>query len=174
MRPVNDITPSPSRDVNARLARLEAIVKEIMSASNVLDPSLGTAALKDTGTSGNVVPLLDGANTWSGVNIFSEEIRTNAVTLADDTATSFTPPSPTGMMLIHVNLQNGGIFHYNTGSTSLTLIARSAATLTSAATTLAGTTGADGDFTIGNPGTGLLYFENRLGGSVSPGYLIIR
>ena len=28
---------------------------------------LGTAALKDTGTSGGKVPLLDGANTWSGV-----------------------------------------------------------------------------------------------------------
>jgi hypothetical protein len=32
---------------------------------------LGTAAFKDTGTSGNTVPLLDGANTWSaaqGIN----------------------------------------------------------------------------------------------------------
>ena len=32
---------------------------------------LGTAALKNTGTSGNNVPLLDGANTWSGANIWS-------------------------------------------------------------------------------------------------------
>ncbi len=33
--------------------------------------TLGTAAFKATGTSGNTVPLLDGTNTWSGVNTFS-------------------------------------------------------------------------------------------------------
>lgn len=32
---------------------------------------LGTAAFKNTGTSGDAVPLLDGANTWSGVQIIS-------------------------------------------------------------------------------------------------------
>ena len=32
--------------------------------------SLGTAALKNTGTSGNNVPLLDGANTWSAEQTF--------------------------------------------------------------------------------------------------------
>jgi hypothetical protein len=174
MRPVNDITPSPSRDVNARLARLEAIVKEIMSASNVLDPSLGTAALKDTGTSGSTVPLLDGANTWSGANIFSEEIRTGSVTLEDDTATSFTPPVASGILIIQASGALGGLFVYATSVTNLTLIARSAATLATVATTLAGTTGVDGNFTIGNPGTGLLYLENRLGSTTAVTYLIIR
>lgn len=33
--------------------------------------SLGTAAAKNTGTSGNNVPLLDGANTWSAVQAFT-------------------------------------------------------------------------------------------------------
>lgn len=32
---------------------------------------LGTAAVKNTGTSGNTVPLLDGNNDWSGTNVFS-------------------------------------------------------------------------------------------------------
>lgn len=32
---------------------------------------LGTAAYKNTGTSGNTVPLLDGVNTWSGIQTFS-------------------------------------------------------------------------------------------------------
>jgi len=32
---------------------------------------LGSSAVKDTGTSGNTVPLLDGANTWSGAQTFS-------------------------------------------------------------------------------------------------------
>ena len=32
---------------------------------------LGTAAFKNTGTSGNTVPLLDGANTWSAIQTFS-------------------------------------------------------------------------------------------------------
>jgi len=35
---------------------------------------LGTAALKDTGTSGTTVPLLDGVNTWSGVQSYQSAI----------------------------------------------------------------------------------------------------
>jgi len=36
---------------------------------------LGTAAVKNTGTSGNNVPLMDGANTWSGQQTFSGAIQ---------------------------------------------------------------------------------------------------
>lgn len=37
---------------------------------------LGTAALKATGTSGNTVPLLDGGNTWSQTQVFTQgEVR---------------------------------------------------------------------------------------------------
>lgn len=39
------------------------------SHSSITD--IGTAALKNTGTSGNTIPLLDGASTFSGANIFS-------------------------------------------------------------------------------------------------------
>lgn len=41
---------------------------------------LGTAAVKATGTSGNTVPLLDGANTWSAAQTFS---ATSTVANAD-------------------------------------------------------------------------------------------
>lgn len=37
---------------------------------------LGSSAVKDTGTSGNTVPLLDGANTWSGVQGYGETALT--------------------------------------------------------------------------------------------------
>lgn len=40
-----------------------------IAAANV--PKLGTAASQDTGTSGTKIPLLDGANTWSGNIIMS-------------------------------------------------------------------------------------------------------
>lgn len=42
--------------------------------------SLGTSAVKNTGTSGNTVPLLDGANTWASAQTFSGKITTAAST----------------------------------------------------------------------------------------------
>lgn len=54
-----------------------------LSATNPAVPSsaavrtamgLGTAAVKNTGTSGNTVPLLDGANTHSGATIFTADV----------------------------------------------------------------------------------------------------
>lgn len=39
---------------------------------------LGTAAVKNTGTSGNTVPLLDGANTWSAVQTFASTPKIEA------------------------------------------------------------------------------------------------
>lgn len=38
---------------------------------------LGTAALKATSTSGNNVPLMDGANTWSAVQTFAANVLPN-------------------------------------------------------------------------------------------------
>jgi hypothetical protein len=40
--------------------------------------ALGTAATRNTGTSGTTVPLLDGNNTWSGTNAFSAKVTTAA------------------------------------------------------------------------------------------------
>lgn len=52
---------------------------------------LGTAAVKNTGTSGNTVPLLDGANTWSGA---SNTFKTGQLIVgATDALTSNTNPA---------------------------------------------------------------------------------
>jgi hypothetical protein len=44
---------------------------------------LGTAAVKNTGTSGNTVPLLDGANTWSAAQTLNAALTYGGVTLAN-------------------------------------------------------------------------------------------
>lgn len=44
--------------------------------------AIASAAFKATGTSGNTVPLLDGANTWSGIQIFP---NTTTIAAADGT-----------------------------------------------------------------------------------------
>lgn len=50
---------------------------------------LGTAATKNTGTSGNTIPLLDGNNTWSGTSAFNGTVTVNAVGFTMDLATGF-------------------------------------------------------------------------------------
>lgn len=50
---------------------------------------LGTAATKDTGTSGTNVPLLDGANTWSASQTFSSAINSFGIGGAVSTSTSY-------------------------------------------------------------------------------------
>jgi len=47
-----------------------------------LAANLGTAAAKNTGTSGNNVPLLDGANTWSALQTFGAGAALGTQTLA--------------------------------------------------------------------------------------------
>jgi hypothetical protein len=51
---------------------------------------LGSAAQKDTGTSGNVVALLDGANTWSATQNFSDTNLVSATVSGAVSAGSFT------------------------------------------------------------------------------------
>ena len=55
-------------------------------SAGTLGSALGTAATKNTGTSGNTVPLLDGANTFSAANVFtSASASTAAVTVKNTT-----------------------------------------------------------------------------------------
>lgn len=60
--------PGPLKKIQASL------VKAYMLATQ------GTASLKNTGTSGNTVPLLDGANTWSAAQTFSGDVEFDGAT----------------------------------------------------------------------------------------------
>lgn len=57
---------------------------------------LGTAAAKNTGTSGNTVPLLDGANTWSAAQTFSANATFGADILGTAAAFSIKGASSSG------------------------------------------------------------------------------
>ncbi len=71
---------------------------------------LGSAALKNTGTSGGDVPLLDGANAWSAIQTFSAAARGTPVVLASAAAS------------IALNLALGNDFdHELTENTTLAL-----------------------------------------------------
>jgi hypothetical protein len=114
--------------------------------------ALGTAAFKNTGTSGNTVPLLDGTNTFSGLNVFS---------LAGDTPAYFKDSVSSNTGLVQIGFRNNdtggterdigalrftasggtsstfGVYTYNAGSAAaqLTIGPTGVATFTSSITT---------------------------------------
>lgn len=81
--------------------------------------TLATAAYKSTGTSGNTVPLLDGANTWSATQTFSGAVLPTPFTLG---ATSVTA---TGTQLNYLAAATG-----TTGTTSTNVVYSGGPTLT--------------------------------------------
>ena len=56
-----------------------AILDDADASAQRTTLGLGTAAVKNTGTSGNNVPLLDGANTWSGAQTWSAAGRIDSL-----------------------------------------------------------------------------------------------
>lgn len=65
----NDATGTAVQEITCTAAG-RALLDDADAAAQRTTLGLGTAAQKDTGTSGNTVPLLDGANTWSGSQTF--------------------------------------------------------------------------------------------------------
>lgn len=110
---------------------------------------LGTAAVSNVGTSGAVVPLLSTANTWSGVQTFSNTI-TGSI--------SGTASNVTGTVAI----ANGG-----TGATTAAA-ARSNLGLGTSSTVNVGTSGAVVPLlSTANTWSGVQTFSNTISGSIS-------
>jgi hypothetical protein len=72
-------TPQFSASATGRLVVYQGAMLVHVDAANARTTlELGTAALQNTGTSGANVPLLNGANTWSGRQIFSASVTGNS------------------------------------------------------------------------------------------------
>lgn len=63
-------TPNSVKIGWSNASRLKATVDSTDLGNIVFDSNIGTAASKNTGTSGSTVPLLDGANSWSNTQTF--------------------------------------------------------------------------------------------------------
>lgn len=96
----------------------------------------------------------------------------SSYTLADDAATSFTPPATASLLCI-TSLTSGIsclVAVRTTATVYCTLVSSNSSNVTANNTdgTLAGTTGTDGQFTVRcNSGDGKVYVENRRGASVT-------
>jgi hypothetical protein len=146
---------------------------------------LGSVATRDTGVSGDVVPLLSAGFSVSGAITASDgfkmsggRMRTFAATLADDAATSF-----------DINANSGGfaMLSLTAAATGSMMIWDSAGTYELAAlhekesycpidqTTgaLTGTTGADGRVTVSIHTDNKLHMENRSGGAINFRFFIL-
>lgn len=60
-------------------AFVQTLLDDVSQATFRTTLGLGTSAIVDTGTSGTTIPLLDGANTWSGLNIFTTALASPVV-----------------------------------------------------------------------------------------------
>lgn len=76
--------------------------------------SLGTAATQNTGTSGTVIPLLDGANTWSGQQIFQRS--GDIARFTNGTRSLYFAADSSGVSLFSGAGQTGSGLYVNEGS----------------------------------------------------------
>lgn len=148
-------------------------------AELTINPTAGTAVFSGDVTAlgnGVVTDLTAGARgaPWTG-NVSVGQISSAGTTLADDTATSFTPVSSEGVILFNFEtsaLSAAAIlvlYHVGTSPFCHRMAENMEITPTSNTTTgaLTGTTGLDARFTVSAHTDGKIYFENRLGSSVN-------
>ncbi len=84
--------------------------------TGVSTATLGSAAVKNTGTSGNVVALLDATNTWSAANIFTGNLNSDYQLRVDNSATT---DFAQAILSLSTGIPNSFILHNlhnNTGS----------------------------------------------------------
>lgn len=108
-------------------------------------------------------------------DVFTRVVRREGtVTLADDAATSFTPPRPQGTLRI-VSNANGAVgdFAYDVSGGAIVAVGTSGASVELGTAALAGTTGTDVKVTYAAVNDGKIYIENRLGSSRTFRYLFL-
>jgi len=97
----------------------------------------------------------------------------------DDTAYSFTPPEPIGILIVFSRYafcnNKSGIFNFKTSSTNGCFLIAGGSQVEATTGVLTGTTGTDGNLTVSaNDDDGKIYIENRHGGSITFGIIILR
>lgn len=95
------------------------LAAEADAASTRATLGLGTAAVKNTGTSGNVVPLLDGVNTWANTQTFQAPVNLKEYTIATLPSASPAEKMATvsdGTAGRHVVVSDGTIWRYVDGT----------------------------------------------------------
>jgi hypothetical protein len=100
--------------------------------------------------------------------------REGTITLADDIATSFTPPRPQGTMRI-VSNANGAVadFAYDVSAGAIVAVGTSGASVELGTTALANGGGTDVKVTYAAVNDGKIYISNRLGSSRTFRYLFL-
>ena len=147
---------SPAKKINELDRRLErvSVVESVM-------PTATPTASK--------VPIADASGTL--LTWIPQYYSSTNITLADDAATYYTPPSILGVILINGRVstyaQIFGMANFRTTSSvyCVSMLAGTAFAVTTGV--LAGTTGVDGKFTVSPHTDGRIYIENRFGASVN-------
>lgn len=109
------------------------------------------------------------------INTGGGRTSTPLIALADNTATSITPPNAQGFLLWRKEggADGGVLIAYDAVSTPLIVLIAGTAMMAVTTGALAGTTGTDGKFTISAHSDGKIYFENRTGGTINSAYLFL-
>jgi len=143
-------------------------------AALIDDDTMATATASNIPSAESVKAYIDARYNAASVLITGGTITgvrnyTFTATIADDAATSFTPPTTAGLMLFGRagSLASWALGFFATGSgTCLSISEGSLADINLTSGTLTGTTGTDGQGTIrANSGDGKIYIENRSGAS---------
>ena len=120
---------------------------------------------------GTAQQILARGNTFADYPAGTTDLRTHdrrTFTLADDTAISFTPLMPQGVVSIRsaANLVTN-MWTYEVDSTPNCKMAFDNTQSGASTVALTGTTGSDGNFTVSAVADGKIYIENRKGSAIT-------
>lgn len=144
----------------------------------------GDAAGGGTLTAGAIVPLSDPDAAFGGSGVVYSfpsavripALRTDSVSISDDSVYSFTPNQTAGNLSVSVLTSNqaSGLVYFRCNTATQTRLHAGGTTIAVTTGALTGTTGADNFLTVSTSNaTGLIYIENRLGANVQVVYTIL-